>query len=617
MQGLSNINYLKNNFPLAWEKIKDIDEKLVEDLMLEETKSGLNTLKIKREDTFKYIHSKYDPLKEAQSIVKKHEKELEKSGMAIFFGTGLGYHIELILRTYPDIKAYIYEPNSEVLYYFLKERSFSESQLKRFKNIFTDRDSFLSEIENIIRLNRDSLTILELPSYKTLYPYEYEFFINTIRTKVRDRRSSILTEYSFQKRWIINSMKNFKHVLNTPNVIVENKGKFKDIPAILVAAGPSLNEEIENIRKIRDEGLAYIFSVGSAINTLISNNIHPHVATTYDPTEHNQKVFLKVKEQGIKDIPLIFGSSVGYETIENYPGKLYHMITSQDKISNYYLDNENTEPIDIVLDAPSIAVVTLQLLHYLGFNPIILAGQNLAYVGTKQHSEGVFYSNDLSDEEVEKAVDVKDVYGNTIKTNNGYNAMRNQMESYIKQLNNLTVINTTKGGAAIEGAPFEELEKVMQKYLKKKVAKEDFLDSWNMHYDPERLKEKVDKMNIHKEEALALIKEYYNLLDKMESLLKNNNFKELQNMYNLLNITIDKIEDNPFFNTFILQMNRLYHQLLSEEIKILAEEKNIRKKNEKLINEYRVFMDRCKNDIDIFTGTYDELTESILNYTKN
>ncbi len=617
MQGLSNINYLKTNFPIAWDDIKDLDESKIESIFVEKAKSGLNTAKIKENDTYKYIHSKYDPLKEAETLIKRYENELGKSEIAIFFGTGLGYHVELVLRTFPDIKLYIYEPNKEVLYHFLKERAFSEAQLKRFKNISTTRESFLNDIREVIKLNREGLAIVDLPAYKSIYPDEYEFFIQAIKSNITERRSSILTEYSFQKRWIINSMKNFKHVLNTPNVIVENKGKFKDIPAILVAAGPSLNEEIENIRKIRDEGLAYVFSVGSAINTLISNNIHPHAATTYDPTEHNQKVFLKVKEQGIKDIPLIFGSSVGYETIENYPGKLYHMITSQDKISNYYLDNENTEPIDIVLDAPSIAVVTLQLLHYLGFNPIILAGQNLAYVGTKQHSEGVFYSNDLSDEEVEKAVDVKDVYGNTIKTNNGYNAMRNQMESYIKQLNNLTVINTTKGGAAIEGAPFEELEKVMQKYLKKKVAKEDFLDSWNMHYDPERLKEKVDKMNIHKEEALALIKEYYNLLDKMESLLKNNNFKELQNMYNLLNITIDKIEDNPFFNTFILQMNRLYHQLLSEEIKILAEEKNIRKKNEKLINEYRVFMDRCKNDIDIFTGTYDELTESILNYTKN
>jgi len=616
MQGLSNINYLKNNFPLAWEKIKDLDENLFEDVILEEAKSGLNTLKIRSEDDFKYIHSKYDPLKEAQSIIKKNENNLEKSKIIIFFGTGLGYHIELILRAYPDIKVYIYEPNSEVLYYFLKERSFSESQLKRFKNIFIDRDSFLKEIENIIRLNRDSLTILELPSYKSFYPDDYQFFIETIKSSIKNRRSNIITEYSFQKRWIINSMKNFKHVLNTPNVIVENKGRFKDKPAILVAAGPSLNEEIENIRKIKEEGLAYIFSVGSAINTLIANNIYPDVATTYDPTEHNQKVFLKVKEQNINDIPLIFGSSVGYETIENYPGKLYHMITSQDKVSNYYLDNENTEPIDIVLDAPSIAVVTLQLLNYLGFNPIILAGQNLAYVGTKQHSEGVFYSNDLSDEELKNALDVKDVYGNTIKTNNGYNSMRQQMESYIKQLKNLTVINTTKGGADIEGAPFMELEKVMNKYLNVNLVKDKFLENWDFHYDKSNLKDKSNRMDIYKNEAETIMKEYYTLLDKLESLLKNNNTKELQNMYNLLNLTIDKIEENPYFNTFILQMNRLYHQLLSEEIKILAEEKNLRKKNEKLIKEYRIFMDRCKSDFELITPIYEELKENILEYCK-
>ncbi|MBC7087082.1 MAG: motility associated factor glycosyltransferase family protein [Tissierellales bacterium] len=616
MQGLSNINYLKNNFPLAWEKIKDLDENLFEDAIIEEAKSGLNTLKIRSEGDFKYIHSKYDPLKEAQSIIKKNENNLEKSKIIIFFGTGLGYHIELILRAYPDIRAYIYEPNSEVLYYFLKERSFSESQLKRFRNIFIDRDSFLREIENIIRLNRDSLTILELPSYKSFYPDEYQFFIETIRSSIKNRRSNIITEYSFQKRWIINSMKNFKHVLNTPNVIVENKGRFKDKPAILVAAGPSLNEEIENIRKIKEEGLAYIFSVGSAINTLIANNIYPDAATTYDPTEHNQKVFLKVKEQNIKEIPLIFGSSVGYETIENYPGKLYHMITSQDKVSNYYLDNENTEPIDIVLDAPSIAVVTLQLLNYLGFNPIILAGQNLAYVGTKNHSEGVFYSNDLSDEELKNALEVKDVYGNTIKTNNGYNSARRQMELYIKQLKNLTVINTTKGGADIEGAPFMELEKVMNKYLNVKLVKDKFLENWDFHYDKSNLKDKSNRMDIYKNEAETIMKEYYTLLDKMENLLINNNTKELQNMYNLLNLTIDKIEENPYFNTFILQMNRLYHQLLSEEIKILSEEKNLRKKNEKLIKEYRIFMDRCKSDFELITPIYEELKENILEYCK-
>ena len=30
---------------------------------------------------------------------------------------------------------------------------------------------------------------------------------------------------------------------------------------------------------------------------------------------------------------MIFGSSVGYETLIDYPGEKYHMITSQDTVS--------------------------------------------------------------------------------------------------------------------------------------------------------------------------------------------------------------------------------------------------------------------------------------------
>src|SRR5690606_20679404 len=135
--------------------------------------------------------------------------------------------------------------------------------------------------------------------------------------------------------------------------------------------------------------------------TLIHHDIYPDAATTYDPSARNQIVFEKVKEKDIADIPMIFGSSVGYETLIDYPGKKYHMITSQDTVSNYYLKNKNEDSIYIVQDAPSIAVVTVQLLYELGFNPIILVGQNLAYKGKKRHSEGVHYSKDVTDDEME------------------------------------------------------------------------------------------------------------------------------------------------------------------------------------------------------------------------
>src|SRR5690606_9070724 len=140
--------------------------------------------------------------------------------------------------------------------------------------------------------------------------------LETIKSLLQNRKSSIATDVSFQKRWTINSIKNFPIVLKTPNVLQDfDKNVFKDKPAIIVAAGPSLNEEFANLKYIKDNGLAYIFSVGSDINALIEHGIYPDAACTYDPKERNQHVIKIIKDRNIKEIPLILGSSVGYETL--------------------------------------------------------------------------------------------------------------------------------------------------------------------------------------------------------------------------------------------------------------------------------------------------------------
>ena len=106
--------------------------------------------------------------------------------------------------------------------------------------------------------------------------------------------------------------------------------------------------------------------------------------------------FCAYNQEKITDIPLIFSSSVGFEVLQNYPGtSLLHMITSQDTISSYLLKLDNNTQLDGVKDAPSIAVVTIQLLYKLGFNPIILVGQNLAYADNKHYAEGISYASGL------------------------------------------------------------------------------------------------------------------------------------------------------------------------------------------------------------------------------
>ena len=122
----------------------------------------------------------------------------------------------------------------------------------------------------------------------------------------------------------------------------------------------------------------------------------------------------------------------------------------------------------MVQDAPSIAVVTVQLLYALGFSPIILVGQNLAYKGKARHSEGIHYSSEVTEKEMENGIWVKDVHGDEVLTNEGFNGMRQQMELYINSFPNINVINTTKGGAHIEGTSFLDL-KILLKRFKKQV----------------------------------------------------------------------------------------------------------------------------------------------------
>ena len=606
---IDNLNILKTSYPDIWSQIKQFEDRENRILTeIEETRNGDKTLSITKDNKKLFFHSKYSPIREAETIVESFD-DIDKNSSIIFYGTGLGYHIQLILEKYKDIKYYIYEPIPELLYAFLSNVNLKELKINRLMGISTKFDG--NSINKFIDRNREKMNIVALPSHKQNFPEEYQNFNETMIKVMKSKRSSIVTNYSFQKRWIINSMKNFKEVLSTPNIILEKGGKFKDKTAILVAAGPSLNDEIQNLRYIKENGLAYIFSVGSAINTLIHNDIYPDAACTYDPGEFNQNVFKTTKEKGIKNIPMIFGSSVGYETLENYPGKKYHMITSQDTIARYFLKNEDGKDICIVQDAPSIAVVTLQLLYTLGFSNILLVGQNLGFRGKERYSKGIAYSTEITNKETENGIWVKDVYGNEILTSEGFNTMRQQMEYYISILPNINVINTTKGGANIEGAEFKELRDVMESLLKEKIVDSNWLNLDKRRYDKEYLESKIDSMDKSYYNALRINKEYNSILTKLEKVINNRNYNQAEKLYIKLDKELKQIENNDFYKTFILPMNRIQYKMLADSIDSLNEEREPNKKGKKIVDSFRRFMNICIGDIEMVETVYDDMKQYI------
>lgn len=583
-------------------------------VIIEYAKSGVPTLKINLEDKIQYMHSKYDPVREAEQLMKKYEG-IDSTKHILFVGSGLGFHIKRFTELNPHAKFSIYEPDEEVLVNYLANKELSDLPLNNLGKIFTGTEDIklLQEVTALLKESNNMLRIYTLPIYEKIYGTQLTVIMQKALEALKEKRSSIGINLAFQKRWTINSIKNFPTVLKTPNILHDvHKSAFAGKPAIIVAAGPSLNEEFGNLRHIKENGLAYIFSVGSAINSLIKHGIYPDAACTYDPSERNQLVMENIKDKGLSNIPLIFGSSVGFETLEEYPGKMLHMITSQDTVSPQLLNT--TQSIDIVLDAPSIAVITLQILMKMGSNPIILVGQNLGFLDNKRYASGIRYEsvvNELSEKEKKETFTIKDVNGNDIKTNDGYNRMRQQLEMYIETNKDIDVINTTIGGAHIEGTSFENLKDLIKDKLIAKTVAKGWTDSVNT-YNIDYTEQKLQQITRAEKKCKNILLKSLDELQNIQIATEKKQLKSIEKHFSEFDKQFIKLKRNSFYVGFIEPMIRVQHEFLSEEIQQVRYEKDVIKKAEVVLRSFQAFLNEIRIHHEAILPYFEEMKSQII-----
>lgn len=583
-----NIIYLKKNDPdlLKWLNI-GIESETVYSVKVENSKSGIKTIRIEHSNHESYLHSKYDPIKEAQIIIDQFAKanNITDESHIVFWGLGLGYHLEELIRRYPNNQFSIYEPSKKVFLEYLNEKKLSKLPIKRLKVLKCgdDVNSVISFCENFLRLTAQETLILELPSYQKSFERQRDQFFEYFKQIIKEKKNALKTDLAYKKRWIINSVVNFDIVLRTPNILMQNHKLFQNQNAILVSAGPSLDLEIENLKKIKQERLAYIFSVGSAINTLIENDIYPDAVCTYDPQGLNQQVFKKVNERGIKTIPMIFGTSVGFETIQQYTGPKYHMITSQDTVAQFFLKDRKERDLVTVCDAPSIAVLSLELLEKLGFAKIILVGQNLAFKGDSYYASGIDYKPNPAALMKENLIQVNDVNGTKILTSDAFNQMRLGLEARIEEMK-ISVINTTVGGAAIKGTEFKKLDVAIDTELNMPITEDFFcqIQSSN-NYDEEFLFARFQDLKIAYEAYKEMLLTIKQLIIKTDELVSNKNIQQSEKMYAKIDQLLGAWEKNHFAAVFEIPMNRVEHEILANEMqKIHSSRKGLQRISEKI-----------------------------------
>jgi len=425
-------------------------------VVLEKTKDNHYTVKIKDSSREVYIHSKYSPIKEAERFVQ-NLKDYNIKTVFIVYGMGLGYHIlELIKYLHKENPLIIIEPNEGVL-----SKAFSiydwTSLMRRDKTyIFSGTDAnelklVLGEFIDIS--NVDNLKLLNFSQYHKVYSSFYEKVVEEIKHYVSLFKISKNTREHFWEQFNKNFFNNLYSIFYQRS-INDLKNQFKNVPAFIVSAGPSLDKNIKELQNVKDKGI--IFSGGRTLPTLFKYNITPHFVVSMDP---GIAAYHVLKEYADHNLPLITTVVSNDTVISEHQGDVFYISNSEYKgLIRYFTQRD----MDVLPLGASVANASLAIAVYLGCNPIIFIGQDLAYTDGKYHADSC---NDTTESDtVDDMIEVEGIDGNKVFTNSVWHTFLMWMEKFIIHNPNNIYIDATEGGAKIHGTKIMPLRQAITKY---------------------------------------------------------------------------------------------------------------------------------------------------------
>ena len=402
-------------------------QKVLYPLSVNYLKSSENLL-VKKEDCKCYIHSQYDKKREMEKMFEQVPKDVEYLFM---FGVGNASAAAYASRKHKKLKQiFVVEPSVNILMTVLKKKKIIDriAKIPKFTFIYnkTPEDSAAAIVENIKDNLKSKIGFVYHVSYRTLFDGYYETFKETVINGIRNFTGNIATiDHN-----IYFKTQNVFYNLNESTIeALKILQVLKDKPAIVVSAGPSLDNNVQFLNEAKKK--ACVIPVGSANKILHNKGIRPHIRSAFSPFPDENVVF-----DGIDDfegIPLIYGNNLDHFVVEDYDAPKAMMVLAGDLFSSAIFQYANI-PFTPIYGSGTIANVTFDLLSQIGCSHIILMGQDLCYTKDKLYAEGSWMDPTI----VEKRglLKVYDIYGKEVYTSKTFANLKVDFENMIKKYSN-------------------------------------------------------------------------------------------------------------------------------------------------------------------------------------
>lgn len=472
-------NIFEKNINALAAKDSDLAEKLVKHALTEVpqlvNENGAYNLVYKGV----HLHHPLNPLGEAKEIFSRAENT--PVTIHLVYGIGLGYLFQLTSANSQG-SVVLYEPDLNILKIAFSLVDFSNDISKNNVFIATTLEKAGEYIYK--KSNTQNLPLmLSTTNYRKLNEENFNQMVEELQRMIG--MYSLDLKYTQEKFYpLIQGI-----IKNIPQLVKEIplskiKDFYKNKTAVVVSAGPTLDKNIETIKKYRENFVLIV--VGTAMKTLAKHNIKPDflcIIEAYDSSKQIEGIDLS-------DVNFVT-EPYSNKNVRNFKFKQIFSHLSHNMPLNKFWGDIIGEDNSEYLSKGTVSYTALNVARIIGCNKIIMVGQDLAYIEGQCYSKDSAYKDlecrfnpeadkweitaknledfanalsNLHDAEKRKAVAqrrlanlnkslyyVKGIKGKPIPTESVYAAFIRPLTEFTKLFPNNEYINTSLEGAQIDG----------------------------------------------------------------------------------------------------------------------------------------------------------------------
>lgn len=428
-----------------------------------------------------YLNSKYNPQNEIERFFGDELAMPDESVITMYGLANGGFAGYFLSNNKSKLHCIVYEPSIDIFMSVMHNIDLTDI-LKDERLVLIVKGINESELPIVLsdtfrNHNKNTNKHIILNRYSELFPNELKELQDTINERYDKLQIEKNTMLQVGKRCVENNIKNLRHVrgCRCGNDMI---GLFpQDMPAIVVASGPSLSKNISLIKEAK--GKAFIFSTDSAYDVIAEQGIEPDMIASVDFAKP-VKFF---QGKNISNIPFMADVDLNYEVLDLINPEYLMFGASDSKIWTNLFDKVGINLPDMAVGG-SVATFIIANLVQWGFKKIILIGQDLAFTGNKIHAR------DDDDEKIE--IDefdytyVEGIDGDMLPVRKDYFQYLRWIEDLGYSNKDIEIIDATEGGSRKKNTTIMTFREAIDTYCQRSYDIAGILNSLPKYFEKEQ-----------------------------------------------------------------------------------------------------------------------------------